>query len=73
MGTAKSHLAFRYVPLSPFTPIKKALTLELPPVDHTATMPTSLAHSSDSTKVTFRLEGVPSGMEEEIKRNVEGY
>lgn len=28
---------------------------------------------SDSTKVTFNLGGVPSGMEDELKRNIEGY
>ena len=40
---------------------------------HFATLTTSLVQSSDSTKVTFTLDGVPTGMEEEIRRNLEGY
>lgn len=40
---------------------------------HSGTLTTTLAQSSDSTKVTFSLEGVPKGLEDEINRNLEGY
>jgi len=40
---------------------------------HEAILTTSLDQSSDSTKLTFTLVGVPTGMEAEIKRNIEGY
>ncbi|KAJ7072657.1 activator of Hsp90 ATPase [Mycena amicta] len=43
------------------------------PSDHTATLTTTIAQSSDYSTVTFVLAGVPTGMEEEIKRNIEGY
>lgn len=41
--------------------------------DHAATLTTSLDQSSESTKVAFTLAGVPTGMQDEIKRNLEGY
>jgi len=41
--------------------------------EHAATLTTKLEQSSDSTKVTFSLVGVPKGQEDEIKRNIEGY
>jgi activator of HSP90 ATPase len=40
---------------------------------HEAILTTSLDQSSDSTKIKFTLAGVPTGMEDEIKRNIEGY
>lgn len=40
---------------------------------HIGTLTTTIAQSTDSTKVTFSLDGVPSGLEDEIKRNIEGY
>lgn len=40
---------------------------------HEAKLTTTLAQASDSTKVTFSLDGVPTGLEAEIKRNIEGY
>lgn len=40
---------------------------------HVGTLTTSLDQSTDSTKVTFSLAGVPLGTEDEIKRNIEGY
>jgi activator of HSP90 ATPase len=40
---------------------------------HAATLTTALEQSSDSTKVTFTLDGVPTGMEDETRRNLEGY
>ena len=41
--------------------------------DHFAKLTTTLDQGSDSTKVTWTLEGVPLGMEEEINRNLQGY
>lgn len=40
---------------------------------HSATLTTTLEQGSDSTKVSWRLEGVPLGMEEETQRNLQGY
>jgi hypothetical protein len=40
---------------------------------HEATLTTVLDQSTDSTKVTFTLDGVPTGMEDETRRNLEGY
>ena len=40
---------------------------------HFATLTTTLDQSFDSTTVAFKLDGVPIGMEDEIRRNVEGY
>ncbi len=55
-------------------PLRRSLPFELMCVsDHTATLTTTLDQSEDSTKVTFTLSGVPLGMEDEIKRNLEGY
>lgn len=45
----------------------------LPSEGHEAKLTTTLEQSSDSTKVTFSLGGVPTGLEGEIKRNLEGY
>jgi activator of HSP90 ATPase len=42
-------------------------------VGHMAALTTALEQSTDSTKVTFTLDGVPTGMEDEIRRNLEGY
>ncbi|KAI5123374.1 hypothetical protein M0805_001795 [Coniferiporia weirii] len=43
------------------------------PSEHLATLTTALEQSSDSTKLTLSLDGVPSGLEDEMKRNMEGY
>ncbi|KAI0332600.1 hypothetical protein GY45DRAFT_1298801 [Cubamyces sp. BRFM 1775] len=43
------------------------------PSGHAATLTTTLEQGSDSTKVTWALDGVPLGMEEEITRNLQGY
>lgn len=40
---------------------------------HEAKLTTMLEQSTDSTKVTWMLEGVPLGMEEETSRNLQGY
>ena len=42
-------------------------------VEHTATLTTTLDQGSDSTKVTWQLDGIPLGMEDEITRNLQGY
>jgi hypothetical protein len=41
--------------------------------EHEAIFTTTFEQSSDSTKVTFSLAGVPKGMEEELERNIDGY
>jgi len=43
------------------------------PSGHSATLTTTLSQSSDSTKVTWNMTGVPVGMEDEIQRNLQGY
>ncbi|KAJ7794314.1 activator of Hsp90 ATPase [Mycena olivaceomarginata] len=43
------------------------------PSGHHATLTTTITQGSDSTTVKFVLDGVPTGTEEEIKRNLEGY
>ncbi|CAA7270945.1 unnamed protein product [Cyclocybe aegerita] len=65
----------KYVSLSPGKEIVQTWALQSPswPSGHEATLTTTLDQSTDSTKVKFSLAGVPSGMEEEIKRNIEGY
>ncbi|PBK93203.1 activator of Hsp90 ATPase [Armillaria gallica] len=65
----------KYVSLTPPKEIVQTWALSSPtwPSDHTATLTTTLDQSEDSTKVTFTLSGVPLGMEDEIKRNLEGY
>ncbi|KAF8891339.1 activator of Hsp90 ATPase [Infundibulicybe gibba] len=65
----------KYVSLTPSTEIVQSWALQSPtwPSDHTATLTTTLEQSSDSTKVIFALAGVPTGLEDEIKRNIEGY
>ncbi len=41
--------------------------------DHTATLTSRFAQSADSTKLTLSLEGVPVGLQDETKQNIEGY
>jgi len=64
-----------YVSLEPPKKFVQNWALNSPtwPSDHTGVMVTTLEQSSDSTKVTFTLDGVPKGLEEDIKRNIEGY
>ncbi|PAV23969.1 activator of Hsp90 ATPase [Pyrrhoderma noxium] len=52
---------------------KWALSSPTWPTGHAATLTFSFDQSSESTKLTISLDGVPKGMEEEIKRNLEGY
>jgi activator of HSP90 ATPase len=65
----------KYVLLSPPKEFVQEWALKSPtwPSDHSATLTTTLEQSTDSTKVTFNLAGVPKGLEDEIKRNLEGY
>ncbi|KII88130.1 hypothetical protein PLICRDRAFT_41255 [Plicaturopsis crispa FD-325 SS-3] len=64
-----------YVSLEPPTKIVQTWALQSPtwPSDHIATLTTTLDQSSDSTKVVFSLDGVPTGLDTEITRNLEGY
>ncbi|CDO70015.1 hypothetical protein BN946_scf184354.g17 [Trametes cinnabarina] len=65
----------KYVSLSPPTEFVQTWALSSPtwPEGHVATLTTTLEQGSDSTKVTWALDGVPLGMEEEITRNIQGY
>ncbi|KAL0569391.1 Co-chaperone [Marasmius crinis-equi] len=65
----------KYISLEPSKKIVQTWALSSPtwPEGHTATLTTTLDQSSESTKVTWVLEGVPKGQEDEIKRNLEGY
>ncbi|CAK5282368.1 unnamed protein product [Mycena citricolor] len=65
----------KYVSLTAPSEIVQTWALASPswPTGHFATLTTSLKQGSDSTTVTFELDGVPTGMSEEIKHNLEGY
>ncbi|RDX47007.1 hypothetical protein OH76DRAFT_1406382 [Lentinus brumalis] len=65
----------KFVSVSPPKEFVQTWALSSPtwPSDHFAKLTTTLDQGSDSTKVTWRLEGVPLGMEEEITRNLNGY
>ncbi|KZT69858.1 hypothetical protein DAEQUDRAFT_690283 [Daedalea quercina L-15889] len=65
----------KYISLTPSKEIVQSWALSSPtwPDDHVATLTTTLDQGSDSTKVSWRLEGVPLGMEEETQRNLQGY
>ncbi|KAI0780398.1 activator of Hsp90 ATPase [Trametes elegans] len=65
----------KYISLSPPKEFKQTWALESPtwPSGHFATLTTTLDQGSDSTKVTWSIEGVPLGMEDEITRNLQGY
>ncbi|KAF8623342.1 hypothetical protein AX15_006417 [Amanita polypyramis BW_CC] len=65
----------KYVSLTPGKEIVQTWSLQSPTwlEGHSATLKTIFDQSTDSTKVTFTLEGVPAGLEDEIKRNIEGY
>ncbi|THH11986.1 hypothetical protein EW145_g274 [Phellinidium pouzarii] len=52
---------------------KWSLASPIWPSEHFATLTTTLEQSSDSTKMTLSLDGVPSGLEDEMKINMEGY
>ncbi|KAH0827190.1 activator of Hsp90 ATPase [Lanmaoa asiatica] len=65
----------RYISLTPGKEIVQtwALTSPIWPSEHEATLTTTFEQSSDSTKVTFTLAGVPKGLEDELGRNIDGY
>ncbi|EAU88891.2 chaperone activator [Coprinopsis cinerea okayama7 len=65
----------KYVSLAPGKEIVQTWALQSPtwPQGHEATLTTTFDQSTDSTKVTFSLAGVPTGMEDELRRNIEGY
>jgi len=65
----------RYLSLTPGKEIVQTWALTSPtwPSEHEATLTTTFEQSSDSTKVTFALAGVPKGMEDELERNIDGY
>ncbi|KAN0077112.1 Activator of Hsp90 ATPase [Tylopilus felleus] len=65
----------RYILLTPGKEIIQTWALTSPtwPSGHEATLTTTFDQSSDSTKVTFTLAGVPKGMEDELGRNIDGY
>ena len=42
-------------------------------IGHEAVHTIRFDQGNDSTKVTFSLAGVPTGLEDELRRNLEGY
>ncbi|KAJ3776765.1 activator of Hsp90 ATPase [Lentinula raphanica] len=65
----------KYVSLDPPTKIVQTWALQSPtwPSGHIGQLTTTFDQSSDSTKITLSLAGVPLGMEDEIRKNLEGY
>ncbi|TCD68461.1 hypothetical protein EIP91_010747 [Steccherinum ochraceum] len=65
----------KYILLSPPKEIIQTWALQSPtwPEGHAATLTTTLAQGADSTTVTWTLDGVPLGLEDEITRNIQGY
>jgi len=65
----------KYITLKPQKEIVQTWALQNPtwPSGHDAILTTTLNQSTDTTKVVFSLAGVPLGMQDEIKRNLEGY
>lgn len=65
----------KYVQLDKPSKIVQTWHLKSPswPDNHSATLTTSLEQGSDSTRVVFALDGVPSGQEDEIRGNLNGY
>ncbi|KAL4077224.1 activator of Hsp90 ATPase [Scleroderma yunnanense] len=65
----------KYISVTPGKQIRQTWSVQSPtwPPEHEATLTIMLEQSSDSTTVTFTLDGVPKGMEDEIERNLEGY
>ncbi|KIY70395.1 hypothetical protein CYLTODRAFT_419751 [Cylindrobasidium torrendii FP15055 ss-10] len=65
----------KYISLEPGKQIVQTWALSSPtwPTEHSAELKTTLTQGSDSTTVKFALSGVPTGLEDEIKRNLEGY
>ncbi|KAI0819058.1 activator of Hsp90 ATPase [Irpex lacteus] len=65
----------KYVSLTPGKEIVQTWALSNPswPSGHFATLTTTFEQSSDSTKVIWKLDGVPLGQEDELTRNIQGY
>ncbi|THG99824.1 hypothetical protein EW026_g2585 [Hermanssonia centrifuga] len=65
----------KYISLSPPKEIVQTWALSSPtwPSGHFATLTTTLDQSTDHTKVIWSLSGVPLGMEDEIKGNIQRY
>ncbi|KAG8689145.1 hypothetical protein FRC08_011075 [Ceratobasidium sp. 394] len=65
----------KYTELQKPTKIVSTWKLDSPswPAGHEGQLTTTLDQQSDSTKVEFKLSGVPRGMEDEIRKNIEGY
>ncbi|KAJ3576888.1 hypothetical protein NP233_g121 [Leucocoprinus birnbaumii] len=65
----------KYVSLENGKQVVQTWALKSPtwPAEHYATLTTSFDQSTDSTKVTWSLAGVPLGTEDEIERNLKGY
>ncbi|KAG8972517.1 hypothetical protein FRB90_010189, partial [Tulasnella sp. 427] len=65
----------KYVNLDKPSKIVQTWHLKNPswPDNHSATLTTTLDQGSDSTRVVFALDGVPSGQEDEIRGNINGY
>jgi len=64
-----------YKSLTPSEQVVQSWTLNSPswPSGHYATLTTTFLQDSSSTKLTLVLDGVPLGLEEETRRNLEGY
>lgn len=65
----------KYVSLDRPKKIVQTWSLKSPnwPTGHEATLTIALDQSTESTTVKFTLKGVPLAMEDETKRNLEGY
>ncbi|KAK2466650.1 hypothetical protein APHAL10511_000908 [Amanita phalloides] len=65
----------KYLSLKKGEQIVQTWALQSPtwPEGHSGTLTTTFQQSSDSTKVVFTLNGVPIGMQNEIRHNLEGY
>ncbi|KAF8808998.1 chaperone activator [Phlegmacium glaucopus] len=65
----------KYITLIPQKEIVQTWALQSPtwPLGHDAILTTTFKQSTETTKVIFSLAGVPLGMEDQIKRNLEGY
>lgn len=65
----------KYVSLTQNKEIVQSWALQSPtwPTGHTGTLTITLEQSFDSTQVTFSLAGVPTGLEDTIKQNIEQY
>ncbi|KAJ1308612.1 hypothetical protein OPQ81_004310 [Rhizoctonia solani] len=65
----------KYVELQKPTKIVSTWRLNSPswPSDHDGKLTITLDQQTDSTKVEFKLSGVPIGQEDETRKNLEGY